>query len=147
MSTLLLDLSISSNGTFSFSGFSMWLNLYPWNLSLSMLFLGFSRPSLLFLGASTLCRGGCSHPSMLLLEKELFLFDADFSTAHTNFLRCPMYSGKSSRSQWFPPLSHSGSYFSWQSSQSCFPCEKSTTSSAVPCKSERFHHKTNTEDY
>jgi hypothetical protein len=54
------------------------------------------------------------------------------SMAPTNFFRCLMYSGYSSRLQWFPPLIHSGSYFTSASSHSDLPWEQSTTSSAVP---------------
>lgn len=56
----------------------------------------------------------------------------DLSMAPTNFFRCLMYSGYSSRLQWFPPLIHSGSYFTSASSHSDRPWEQSTTSSAVP---------------
>lgn len=57
-----------------------------------------------------------------------------FSMADMNFLRCLKYSGYNSKLQWFPPLSHRGSYFSLHNSHSCFPWEISTTSSSVPYK-------------
>jgi hypothetical protein len=56
-----------------------------------------------------------------------------FSIALMNFLRCLMYSGYVSRLQWPPPFTHQGSYFSFASSHSRLPWEKSTMSSAVPC--------------
>lgn len=113
----------------------MLLNLYSWIRilsGLSVLFLGFSLQSVLFLGASkrSVLLLECSIRSVLLLA--LLLREGDFSTDDTNFFRCLRYSGNSSKSQWFPPLSHKGSYFSWQSSQSCLPWEQSTTSSEVP---------------
>lgn len=45
----------------------------------------------------------------------------DFSTADMNFLRCRIYSGYNSKSQWFPPLIHNGSYFSTHNSHNCLP--------------------------
>lgn len=56
-----------------------------------------------------------------------------FSIAFMNLLKCVMYSGKVSRLQCPPSFTHSGSYFSLESSHNRFPWEKSTTSSAVPC--------------
>jgi len=71
------------------------------------------------------------------MSPETFLRRDDFSMAEMNFLRCLMYCGKSSKSQWFPPFTHNGSYFSLQHSQSCLPWDQSTTSSAVPCKRQK----------
>lgn len=56
----------------------------------------------------------------------------DFPRARTNFFKCLMNSGYSSRLQCPPPFIHRGSYFTLQSSESCLPWEQSTTSSAVP---------------
>lgn len=131
-STLLRDLSIWSNDILNFSSLSALLNWFFSFSGLSVLCLGFSLLSVLFLetsNTSVLFRGG-SYWSVLLLE--LYLCEGDFSTVDINFLRCLMYSGYCSRLQWFPPLIHSGSYFSLHSSQSCFPWEQSTTSSEVP---------------
>lgn len=129
-STLLLDFSMRSNETFSFSNLSKLLFVF------SVLYLGFSLRSVLFRDASkqsVLLLAG-SNRSVLFLQ--LFLSVGDFSTVEMNFFRCLMYSGKSSKSQWFPPLSHNGSYFSLQSSHSCLPWEQSTTSSEVPWLSQ-----------
>ena len=131
-STLLRDLSIWSNDIRSFSNLSALLNWFFSFSGRSVLCLGFSLRSVLFLetsNTSVLFRG-CSYWSVLLLE--LYLWEGDFSTVDMNFLRCLIYSGYCSRLQWLPPLSHSGSYFSLQSSHSCFPWEQSTTSSEVP---------------
>lgn len=57
-----------------------------------------------------------------------------FSIALTNLRMCLMYSGNVSRLQCPPPSTHNGSYFSLASSHKRLPCEKSTTSSDVPCK-------------
>lgn len=135
-STLLRDLSLWSNVILNFSNISPPLledEFFTFS-GLSVLFLGFSLRSVLFLltsNTSVLFRG-CSNWSVLL--RKLYLCDGDFSTVVINFFRCLIYSGKSSKSQWLPPLSHSGSYFSLQSSQSCLPWEQSTTSSEVPYK-------------
>lgn len=134
-STLLRDLSTWSKWTLNFSSFSALLTLYSWNFIfsvLSVLFLGLSLWSVLFLGISkqSTLPLDCSILSMLLLK--LSLSDGAFCTVDMNFLRCRLYSGKSSKLQWFPPLSHKGSYFCWHSSHNCLPWEQSTTSSAVP---------------
>ncbi|KAI4374599.1 hypothetical protein MLD38_012578 [Melastoma candidum] len=97
--TLLRELSNCSKGILIFSGLSMLLHLYSGALSLPTL-LGFSLLSVLCLGASS------------LLSQRLLLLEDDLSTNAMNFLRCRMYSGYSSKLQWFPPLSHRGSYFS-----------------------------------
>lgn len=57
-----------------------------------------------------------------------------FSIAFMNLRKCLMYSGYVSRLQWPPPLTHKGSYFSFDNSHKRFPCDKSTMSSFVPCK-------------
>lgn len=57
-----------------------------------------------------------------------------FSIALMNLRICLMYSGNVSRLQCPPPSTHNGSYFSLASSHKRLPCEKSTTSSLVPCK-------------
>lgn len=131
-STLLRDLSIWSKDILNFSSLSALLDRFFCFSSLSVLCLGFSLRSVLFLETSktSVLLRDCSNWSVLLLE--LFLWEGDFSTVDTNFLRCLIYSGYSSKSQWFPPLSHRGSYFSLHSSQSCLPWEQSTTSSEVP---------------
>lgn len=145
-SILCLDFSLLSPLALDFSlwsvlslGFSLWSvlmrdfslrSVLGLDLSLlSVLFLRFSGvnislQSVLFLGFS-----GWS-----IIGPDPFLRCGDFSMADINFLRCFMYCGKSSRSQWFPPLIHNGSYFSLQSSQSCLPWDQPTTSSAVPYK-------------
>lgn len=87
----------------------------------SVLCLGFSLLSTLFL------RVGPSSLTPLLRRQ------GNLSTVVMNFLRCLMYSGYCSRSQWFPPSTQSGSYLSLHSSHSCFPWQQSTTSSEVPC--------------
>lgn len=146
-STLLRDLSTWSKDTIlNFSSLSaallllllLLLLLFDWLLSfsdLSVLCRGFSLLSVLFLDGtsktSVLFLEGSNWWSVLFLEL-IILCDGDLSTVATNFLRCLIYSGYNSKSQWFPPLIHNGSYFSLHSSHSCFPCEKSTTSSAVP---------------
>ena len=142
-STLLLDLSIWSKVTLSFSNLSALLDKFFSFWGRSVLSRGFSLRSVLFLltsNTSVLFRG-CSNCSMLLLK--LYLWDVDFSTVAMNFFRCLIYSGNCSKSQWFPPLSHSGSYFSLHSSHSCFPWEQSTTSSEVPymITLRNFNHK------
>lgn len=140
-STLLRDLSIWSAEILNLSTLSTLLNLYSLNFSfsgLSVLFLDFSLRSVLFLGASkksTLLLGSSMRSVLFLwsvLFLELILREGDFSTVDMNLLRCLRYSGYSSKLQWLPPFSHRGSYFSWHSTQSCLPCEQSTTSSAVP---------------
>lgn len=132
-STLLRDLSIWSKDTLSFSNLSVLLNWLFSFSGLSVLCLGFSLRSVLFLEISkqSVLFLDSSNWSVLLLE--LYLCDGDFSTVDTNFFRCLIYSGNSSRSLWFPPFSHSGSYFSLHNSHSCLPWEQSTTSSEVPC--------------
>ena len=131
-STLLLDLSLWSKVILNFSNISELLDKFFSFSGLSVLFLGFSLRSVLFLLTSkiSVLFRGCSNWSVL--RRKLYRCDGDFSTVVMNFFRCLMYSGKSSKSQWFPPLSHSGSYFSLHSSQSCLPWEQSTTSSEVP---------------
>ena len=137
MSTLLLDFSNWSNDIFSLSTFSTLLYLCSVFLVLSRVDLDFSLWSVLFREGSkksVLFREGSIRSPLSL---QACLWDGDFSTVWKNFLRCWMYSGKSSKSQCFPPLSHKGSYFSLQSSQSCLPWDQSTTSSAVPYNSAR----------
>ena len=132
MSTLLLDFSNWSNEIFSLSTFSTLLYLCSVFLVLSRVDLDFSLRSVLFREGSKksmLFRDGSIRSTLSL---QACLWDGDFSTVWTNFLRCLRYSGKSSKSQCFPPLSHKGSYFSLQSSHSCLPWDQSTTSSAVP---------------
>jgi len=131
-STLLLDLSIWSKVTLSLSNFSALLDKFFNFSGRSVLSRGLSLRSVLFLPTSntSVLFLGCSNCSMLLLK--LYLCDGDFSTVAMNFFRCLMYSGNCSKSQWLPPCSHSGSYFSLHSSHSCFPWEQSTTSSEVP---------------
>lgn len=79
-----------------------------------------------------------SPPDVILLSEfsdavtEPLTAGLDFPRARTNFFKCLMNSGYSSRLQCPPPFTHKGSYFTLQSSQSCFPWEQSTTSSAVP---------------
>jgi len=141
-STLLLDLSMWSKVTLSLSNFSALLDKFFSFSGLSVLSRGFSLRSVLFLltsNTSVLFRG-CSNCSMLLLK--LYLCDGDFSTMAMNFFRCLIYSGNCSKSQWLPPCSHSGSYFSLHSSHSCFPWEQSTTSSEVPymIRFSNFNH-------
>lgn len=136
-STLLRDLSLWSNVILNFSNISPPLleDKFLTFSGLSVLFLGFSLRSVLFLLTSkiSVLFRGCSNCWSVLLRK-LYRCDGDFSIVVMNFFRCLMYSGKSSKSQWLPPLSHNGSYFSLQSSQSCLPWEQSTTSSEVPYK-------------
>lgn len=116
----------------SFSSLSAWLDWFFSFSGLSVLCLGFSLLSVLFLETSktSVLFRGCSNWSVLLLE--VYLWEGGFSTVDMNFFRCLIYSGNCSRSQWLPPLSQSGSYFSLHSSQSCLPWEQSTTSSEVP---------------
>ena len=142
-STLLRDLSSCSKEIFSFSSLSMLLDWFFDFSSLSMLCLGFSLRSVLFLEASktSVLLLGCSNWSVLLLL-EVCLCEGGFSTVDMNFFKCLIYSGYSSKSQWFPPLSHNGSYFSLQSSQSCLPWEQSTTSSEVPYGNVKNETKT-----
>ena len=122
LSLLVLDFSLRSVLSL---GFSLWSVLGRDLSSLwSVLDLDFSLQSVLFLGFS----------SWSVIGPDPFLRCGDFSMADMNFLRCFMYCGKSSKSQWFPPLIHNGSYFSLQSCQSFLPWDQSTTSSAVPCK-------------
>lgn len=71
---------------------------------------------------------------------EPFAVVLDFPIVCTNFFRCLMNSGYSSRLQCPPPLTHKGSYFTLQSSQSCLPWDTSTTSSAVPWPWKNYHH-------
>lgn len=129
-------------------GLSGWSILFLLLSLLSMLPLGFSR-------LSTLCLWSMldldlSFTSVLFLElcilsdpisqgsegpelpEDSSFVGGNFSMAMTNFFRCLMYSGYSSRLQWFPPLTHRGSYFILESSHSALPWEQSTTSSAVP---------------
>ena len=131
-STLLRDLSFRSKDILNFSNISVLFDKIFNFSGLSVLFLGFSLRSVLFLltsKMSVLFRGGSNWSVQL---RKLYRWDWDFSTVVMNFFRCLIYSGKSSKSQWLPPLSHSGSYFSLHSSQSCLPWEQSTTSSEVP---------------
>ena len=131
-STLLRDLSFRSKDILNFSNISVLFDKFFNFSGLSVLFLGFSLRSVLFLltsKMSVLFRGGSNWSVQL---RKLYRWDGDFSTVVMNFFRCLIYSGKSSKSQWLPPLSHSGSYFSLHSSQSCLPWEQSTTSSEVP---------------
>jgi len=65
-----------------------------------------------------------------------------FSIALINLRKYLMYSGKVSRLQWPPPLTHKGSYFSFESSHNRFPWEQSTISSSVPCKQSISRNKT-----
>lgn len=131
-------------------GFSGWSTLFLVLSLLSVLPLGLSRRSVLCLWS--MLGLALSLQSVLFLESavhsgsagvqsdgpELSMHSSigggggDFSMAPTNFFRCLMYSGYSSRLQWFPPLIHSGSYFTSASSHSDRPWEQSTTSSAVP---------------
>lgn len=130
-------------------GLSSWSILFLFLSLLSILPLGFSRRSML--GLWSMLDLGLSRISVLLLEFSALsdpislgsegpelsgdssLTGCDFSMAVTNFFRCLMYSGYSSKLQWFPPLIHRGSYFTLDSSHSALPWEQSTTSSAVPC--------------
>lgn len=147
MSMLLLDFSIWSNENFNLSVFSTLLYLCSTPLILSRVGLDFSLRSVLFREGSkksTLLLEGSKQSTLFRegsirskLSLQAFLGDGDFSTVLTNFLRCRRYSGKSSKSQCFPPLSHKGSYFSLQSSHSCLPWDQSTTSSAVPCRGRK----------
>ena len=119
-----------------FLAFSNWWSILLLDLSLwSKVILNFSNiPELLdkFFSFSDLpvLFHGCINWSVL--RRKLYRCDGDFSTIVMNFFTCLMYSGKSSKSQWLPPLSHNGSYFSLHSSQLCLPWEQSTTSSKVP---------------
>lgn len=63
----------------------------------------------------------------------VWLVIASFSMAFMNLRKCLMYSGYVSRLQWPPPLTHRGSYFSFESSHNRFPWDQSTMSSFVPC--------------
>lgn len=118
-SRLLLDLSLLSMLLLdSESELSLDFSL------LSMLLLGFS-----FMWPELLTR----FSNLSSLSWMSSWLHCNFSTAEMNFLRWIKYSGYSSKLQWFPPLSHKGSYLCLQSSHSCFPWEKSTTSSSVPC--------------
>jgi hypothetical protein len=130
-------------------GLSGWSMLFLLLSLRSMLPLGFSRRSVL--GLWSMLDLGLSLISVLLLELsapsdpvslgsegpehsgDSSFTRGDFSIAVTNLFRCLMYSGYSSKLQWFPPLTHRGSYFTLDSSQSVLPWEQSTTSSAVPC--------------
>lgn len=137
ISTLLLDFSNWSNDIFSLSTFSTLLYLCSVFLVLSRVDLDFFLWSVLFREGSkksVLFREGSIRSTFSL---HACLWDGDFSSEWKKFLRCRMYSGKSSKSQCFPPLSHKGSYLSLQSSQSCLPWDQSTTSSAVPYISAR----------
>ncbi|KAF5443472.1 hypothetical protein F2P56_036026 [Juglans regia] len=126
---LLLDFSLLSMLVLDFSLLSM-LSL---DFSLCpVLGLDFSRCSVLALDFWSVAISEFSDCSLLSSDSIIWR-GGSFSTAVMNFLRCLKYSGKSSRLQWFPPISHKGSYFSLQSSQSCLPWETSTTSSSVPC--------------
>lgn len=143
MSTLLLDFSIWSNEIFSLSIFSTLLYLCSVVLILSRVGFDFSLRSVLFREGSkqsTLFREGSTWSTLSL---QPCLWDGDFSTVCTNFLRRRRYSGKSSKSQCFPPLSHKGSYFSLQSSHSCLPWDQSTTSSAVPYRMGKKSYEDN----
>lgn len=130
-------------------GLSNWSTLFLLLSLLSILPLGFSRRSML--GLWSILDLGLSLISVLLRELSALsdpvslgsegpelsgdssLTGGDLSMALTNFFRCLMYSGYSSKLQWFPPLTHRGSYFTLDSSHSALPWEQSTTSSAVPC--------------
>lgn len=97
---------------------------------LSALCLAFSLWSVLGRGLQSVLLRGLSIWSVHSADP--FLKTVDFSIADMNFFRCFMYSGKTSKSQWLPFLTHNGSYFCLDSSKSCLPWEQSTTSSAVP---------------
>lgn len=124
-STLLLDFSIRSKFFFIFSDFGGLLILLDFRSLRSVLFLE------LLSCRSVLCLDG-SDMLFVLLFFHITRCEGGFSTVDVNFFRCRKYSGYVSKSQWLPPLSHNGSYFSLHNPHSFLPCEKSTTSSAVP---------------
>lgn len=111
-----LSFTLSKTSVFSFS-------------RLSELFLDLSRRSVLFLDNVRTSVLFLNWSMLFLVE---ILWDGGFSTVDMNFLRCFMYSGKSSKSPWFPPSIHKGSYFCLHNSHSFFPWEQSTISSDVP---------------
>lgn len=125
-STLFLDFSLRSMLALDFS---LWSVLVIGSL-FSVLCLDFSLWSVLDRGLQSVLLRGLS--IWFMQSADPFLKLVDFSIADMNFFRCIMYSGKSSKSQWLPVLTHKGSYFCLDSSKSCLPWEQSTTSSAVP---------------
>lgn len=139
-SVLFLALSERSMPFLAFDFLSMLLLRFSlW----SLLFRDFSTWSMLGLDLSTssvLLRGNSRQSELVRGASGRSKFSADpffaagvFSIDKKNFFKWLMYSWYSSKLQWFPPLIQRGSYFSLHSSQSCFPWEQSTTSSAVPC--------------
>lgn len=133
-STLFLLLSLLSVLPLGFSRRSV---LCLW----STLGLVLSRQSVLFRGTSDVHSGSVkawSDGPELSVVSSIGGGGGDLSMAPTNFFRCLMYSGYSSRLQWFPPLIHSGSYFTLASSHNALPWEQSTTSSAVPCAKKLY---------
>lgn len=116
-----------------FSGWSAFGGFLSW---LSKLFLAISEQLHALCSSSAALISDWPLSSSLvggLVSFRLLLAALSFWVAETNFLRCLMYSGYSSRLQWPPLFSQRGSNFCLLSSQSCFPCEQSTTSSEVPC--------------
>lgn len=130
ISKLLLDFSFLSVLNLGFSLLSVLFQ--PFSLW-SVLDLGFSLLSMLLWRSkwSELILGGSCGTE---LSVDAVLGGGAFSMADINFLRCLMYSGNNSKLQWLPALTHRGSYFTLDSSHSCFPWDQSTTSSTIPCK-------------
>lgn len=122
---LLLDLSTLSVLILDFSGLVDFLDL---SSRLSKLFLEVSAIS----DVSVPILLSPDLPGSSDVAIEPFTAGLDFPRACRNFFSCLMKSGYSSRLQCPPPFIHTGSYFTLQSSQSCFPWDQSTTSSAVP---------------